>query len=869
MFVTGSASARRKGIRASEQPMFYAAMAFSAGICMAHFAWRPPLWWAVAALSFLLAAAALLRKNGLAAFVIALGSLVAAGALSHEWNRAARLPAPKIDMFTEGETKVVGHVSGSGLVRARGSDYTQTLDLETEEIDGQPVRVGIRVTVYSETEGTAFAQGGAQWMQFGDRLSFSARLREPRNFGNPGAMDYRGYLEERGVRLLAWVKAERIDLLPGKVGTPLEFWRSRARLSLVQHMLALQSPEWTRLSREDVGLLTAMIIGEQSLIRRDTKTEFQRTGVFHVLVVSGMNVGILAFVIFTVAKWLRTGEAIATAVTIILVLLYAYMTDLGAPILRATVMLSLYLATRLLYRDRYSLNPIGTAALALLAWEPLALFDASFQLTFLSVTALGGITQPLIERTSQPYSQALYGLDILGYDATLQPKQAQFRLDLRMISERLARVTGLGMKACSRVIVMVLRAGVAAFNLMLVTVVLQFALALPMVYYFHRVALIGSLANMMVIPLASLLLPLGIVATLLSHLSPTAAYAPSVLTALVLHAITGTVSLLGGTQFAELRIATPAYTTMLFAAAAYLFAIFTMRRHRYVAAAGLVMLGSATVWMALPPSPRLHPEVLEVTVLDVGQGDSILVVSPEGRTLLIDGGGPLGFVQSDGFEIGEDVVSPYLWSRGITRLDAVALSHAHSDHMGGLRSVIANFRPAELWVGAEANTSAYHALTETARTKGTRVVRRNKGDVAVFGQMHMRVLAPSRTSLASGNDESLVLEIRYRNTSALLMGDAERTAEKEIARAARPVDLLKVAHHGSATSTTPELLASTRPQFAAISAGHRNVYGHPKPEIIRRLTAAGVRTLRTDLQGALTFYLDGERVKTTTFAEWN
>ncbi len=851
--------------------MFYAAIAFSVGICMAHLAWRPPLWWMVAALCFLLAAAALLRKNATAAFVIALGSIVAVGALSHEWNRATRPAAPNLSTFTERNTVVVGHVVRSGLVRARGNDRAQTLDLETEEIDGQAVTVGIRVTAYAESGSTAFAPGGAQWMQFGDRLSFSARLREPRNFGNPGAMDYRGYLEERGVRLLASVKAEKIVLLPGKVGTPLEFWRSRWRQSLIEHMLGLQSagPEWIQSSREDVGLLAAMIIGEQSLIRRDTKTEFQRTGVFHVLVVSGMNVGILAFVIFTMAKWLRAGEGLATAVTIILAVLYAYMTDLGAPILRAAVMLSLYLGTRLLYRDGYSLNPIGTAALVLLAWEPLALFDASFQLTFLSVIALSGITQQLIQRTSEPYSQALYGLEIFGYDAALQPKQAQFRLELRMIAERLERVTGLGTTACSRAIVLGLRTGVAAFNLVLITVVLQFALALPMVYYFHRVALIGSLANMIVIPLASLLMPLGIIATLLSYLSAAAAYVPNVLTALVLHAITSTVSLLGGTRFAELRIATPTYTTMLFATAAYLFAIFTMRRHRHIATAGLALLVLATLWMALPPQPRLRPQVLEVTVLDVGQGDSILVVSPDGQTMLVDGGGPLGFIQSDGFEIGEDVVSPYLWSRGITRLDAVVLSHAHSDHMGGLRSVIANFRPAELWVGAEANTAAYRALIETARTKGTRIVRKNAGEVVAFGRMQVRVLAPTHTSLASENDESLVLEVRYRSSSALLMGDAERAAESEIARTVHPVDLLKVAHHGSATSTTPELLASARPQFAAISAGHRNVYGHPKPEVMRRLKAAGVRTLRTDLHGALTFYLDGEGVRATTFAGSN
>jgi competence protein ComEC len=304
---------------------------------------------------------------------------------------------------------------------------------------------------------------------------------------------------------------------------------------------------------------------------------------------------------------------------------------------------------------------------------------------------------------------------------------------------------------------------------------------------------------------------------------------------------------------------------MAFAAAAFVFATFTMRRPPRIAGIGLVLLVIATVCLALPPKPQLRVGVLEVTVLDVGQGDSILVVSPDGRTLLVDGGGPLGFSRSDGFEIGEDVVSPYLWSRRITRLDAVALSHPHSDHMGGLRSVIANFRPGELWLGAD--SPADRGLVDLARTHGARAVHRSAGETFVFGDLQVRVLAPSKTTVLGPNDESLVLEVRYRKSSALLTGDAERLSELEIARALQPVDVLKVAHHGSATSTTPELLASARPRVAAVSAGYRNLYGHPKPEVMQRLTAAGIRTFRTDLNGALTFYLDGEQVTTTTFSE--
>jgi competence protein ComEC len=631
-------------------------------------------------------------------------------------------------------------------------------------------------------------------------------------------------------------------------------------------MLALQSSgsRLTSMSEEDVGLLAAMLIGEQSLIRRDTKKDFQRTGAFHILVVSGMNVGILAYVIFAIAKRLRASETAATALTIVLSLLYAYMTDLGTPILRAAIMLALYLAARLLYRERYSLNAIGTAALILLVFAPRSLFEASFQLTFLSVVALGGITQPLIERTTQPIRDAMYGINILGYDTALAPRQAQLRLDLRLVAERVSRIMGVSKELCGAALAGSFRAALAFTDLIMVTLFLQLALALPMVFYFHRVTLLGLPTNLVVIPLTALLMPLGIAATLSSYVSDVLASAFAALAGIVLHAMTATVFHLGGLRFADVRIAAPSLLASFFAASAFAFSIFMMRRSRWAVATALLLVAASAVVLLIPRAADVRAGITEITVLDVGQGDSVLVVSPEGKTLLVDGGGPPGFVRSDSFDIGEDVVSPYLWSRGFTRLDAIALSHAHSDHMEGLRSVIANFRPPELWVGRQSEQDSYMKLLETAHTYGTQVIERNAGERLRFGGIDIRVLAPARDRPPKHN-ESLVLELAHGDTSALLTGDAERDSEREIAAVAAAADLLKVAHHGSATSTTPELLKAVQPEFAAISVGDQNFYGHPKPEILHRLTAARVRTLRTDWNGALTFYLDGKQVTETTF----
>jgi competence protein ComEC len=243
----------------------------------------------------------------------------------------------------------------------------------------------------------------------------------------------------------------------------------------------------------------------------------------------------------------------------------------------------------------------------------------------------------------------------------------------------------------------------------------------------------------------------------------------------------------------------------------------------------------------------------------------MLVVSPEGRTLLVDAAGALGPWQTE-FDFGEDVVSPYLWARGITRLDAVAVTHPHADHAGGMRAVLANFRPRELWVGPMETTDLVRRLLHQASSRGTAVVHRAAGDEFALGSVRVRVLAPRAQLPASGrrkNDDSLVMLLTYGNSSALLEGDAEKPVERYLVESAPRADLLKVAHHGSRTSTTPELLAAVQPRLAVISAGAHNRFGHPRPEVLERLAQAQVRTFRTDTAGAVTFYLDGSSVTAT------
>jgi competence protein ComEC len=570
-------------------------------------------------------------------------------------------------------------------------------------------------------------------------------------------------------------------------------------------------------SGEEGGMLRAIVLGDRSSLSAKVREAFLGSGTYHILVISGLHVGFLAGLLFFFSRAIRLSLSASSLLTVGGVVFYVLLTGGSPPIVRAGLMMSLYLLALIVGRERDLANAVALAAFVLLLWNPLYLFDAGFQLTFV---ATGAIL-----------------LALRRFDLSRLPRLPRWVLASLLASTAATLATGI-----------------------------------LLAFHFNRVSLMGVVANLVMVPLGGCLTAVGMVYSLLLLCLPQGIPLLQLGVSSLSKGMITIASIFAALPLASIRLYTPTPLMVLTGYGLLGLILFPGgRRRRLLLALTTVFLLGQVGWKLFP----LERAGIEATFLDVGQGDAIFLELPGRRTMLVDGGGSL----DDRFDIGERVVAPFLWHRWVRRLDVVVLSHAQPDHIRGLRAVLKNFSVGEVWESGYPSTApSYRWLQKFVRKKGIPLRQITRGNRIPLGsEVVVTVLHPPKSFVARPkgrtsarvNNNSLVLAIDHLHFRVLLTGDIEKEGEASLVDAGvlLQADLLKVPHHGSRGSSSAFFLRRVKPRWAVVQAGDRNPFGHPHLETLNRYAAQGVEVFRTDRDGAITFSFRDGAVTRKTFRQ--
>jgi competence protein ComEC len=636
-------------------------------------------------------------------------------------------------------------------------------------------------------------------------------FRRPARYLNAGVPDMERALALGGTTLFGSVKSGLLVTVR-KRGNRVEEFAARLR-RYTRRAIASTVGRHSELS---AAIVIAVLIGDRSGLPEDVRLRLQAAGTYHVIAISGGNIAILAALVLGALR-LPMGGRCAAAVTIAALCLYAAVVTSGPSVWRATTMAIVYLLARALDHRAGPWHAFAMAGVLMVIARPLDLGDAGFLLTFGATAALLAVARRTIDRQQ-----------------------------------------GSGLRTWV--------AGAALASLATEIALLPIAAST-----FSRVTAAGLLLNFVAVPVMGIVQVAGLIAVAALSADPVAAAA-----AWAAHAgatvLVESSRLVDAAPWVTARVPPPGETLVVCYYGSLAGALWVARKTARlvavagVAGAGLLIVSGIPLGGAGGGAP---PGTLRLTLFDVGQGEAMLLDLPDGsRTLIDTGGAPFG---SGTFDIGGRVLAPALWARGVRSLGGLLITHGDPDHLGGARSVVADFEPGQVLEGIIVPGHLPSAeVREAAQESGASVALLRAGMTWRAGGARVRVLHPPDPDWERPrvrNDDSVVLEVVYGTVALLLTGDAGDAIEQAIVPqlTPSPVRILKAGHHGSRTSTSRQLLEAWRPQYALISAGRGNRFGHPTPDVIGRLESVGSRIYRTDRHGQITLTTDGRSVEVTTF----
>lgn len=740
----------------------------------------------------------------------------------------------------------------------------------------RPVAGRIRLWFATATPFPGHGPAEVPALHGGDSIEAMVRLRRPRVYHNPGSFDFRRRAES--IDDLYWegmIEGEprRLPSSTPTVGAALRGLRNS-----FSHALDRLYPPWSAEGR-DGAVLKAILLGDRSALDSGIVDPFRQSGLYHLLVIAGLHVGLLALLVTGALRLLGLSRTSRSLILLAVLVAYALIVEQRAPTLRATVMLGIFIVARLLDRDHAALNTIGLAALALLFTRPAWLYDSGFQLSFAAALVIAGIAVPVLSLSIEPYRQALHRLDDVERDVGLSPRSAQFRLDLRSVIAALRRERAMLSRhpeTARRLVTWPLQAALGLSELVLFSAMLQIGLLLPMVETFHRVTLAGIGLNALALPLMTVLLAVAFPTVLLATVSPAAAVWPAKILALILKGLFFVTELPRLPDWLSYRVPAPPILVALGFAFSLLAVGVYLGRSRPALLASLATFGVfAAVVMSYPFAPQLPANSLQVTALDCGRGEAIFLVLPDGATVLVGAGGSSVAARpaSTPWDAGENIVSPYLWSRGIKNLD-ILVPGVDGASLDGVSSILQNFRIRELWCprrlgGKDPVLSEYPAILMGARRRGVHVREVSGGETLKVGSTSFDILAPLAEDASASQVErdSLAFRVSADHSSALIAGMLSTRTARQILESGAEVrsEVLATARLAPSSPQHSQLLERVSPRTIIQTAGSRGepvLSESPAPPAIE---VSGAPLLRTDQEGTVTVEMKGSSLRVSTF----